>query len=487
MRSVADIHDDIQKRHAKASSAKFHYFFTQWLKFENNSEDLFNARGEDSETYLEYRLHEQHVEEASAIFDVILTHWKETEQENKIYAYLTVEDKDGNGIWHYLAATLREHEGKATLRMARALLSMDIDFSRRNRLGQSPLSKMLLPSPRWQSLNALIQTKHLTIENIERAIAEQAKEPHKRANLMCFLFTADIEHNKGLLSQHVLKQAVQPQADSTLRASTCRLFFDYIGDKDGAPPFFKLISITNHAMFDDLMRLLMQNTAETIRTTGAVEITTRKTYGQKFLADRLLRRDAGGEGLLFKALQAQKHTHMAKITGLMHNDEMRIVKLVRGERTFKPLTIDRNSPAPNNPLLSLLLQQDEDGNTVFHHAVAQGDLRAVRSLFSGLCANDLYAILTAFPNKAGLTLIQMVQDPEGSARRLFTLAKARIISPARTKAMVDGLAAPNKDVRDYLQNQLNEILSLAQSVGRKSPPPPSFTLPALPTKPAKSA
>jgi ankyrin repeat protein len=482
MKSVADIHEDIQTRHQKASSGRFGHFFLQWIKFNENSDDLYRARGEAGETYLQYRLHLEDVEEAAVIFDTILAYWKEMEQDPRIYAYLTVEDNEGNGIWHYLAATLRRHEGKATLRMARQLLSMDIDFSRRNKLGQSPLSRMLLPDPRWQSLNALIQTKHLTIENIESAISEGTKDEQKRANLMCFLFTTDIEKNKGLLCQHILRTAIQPQADSTLRAATCRLFYDYIGEKDSAPPFFKLIDISNHAMFDDLLRLLMQNTIETVTTMGASDVATRKTYAQLLLAKRILRRDAAGEGLLFKTLASKKYTHLAKISSLMRNDELKIVHMVRGERVRKPVTVDKTSPAPENPLLSLILQQDRDGNTVFHYAVTSDDLRAIRYLLAGLAPNDMHAIITALPNKIGLSLMDLATDPEGSKKKLFVAAKANVISQSRAKIMVTGLSLSKGEVRDYLVKELNEIQELAKSVGRKGPLPPTFTLPSKPAR-----
>lgn len=476
MRSIQDIHEDIQTRHAKAPS-RFSHFFLQWIKFNNNSDALFSARGEMGENYLQYRLGMQHVEEAAVIFDTILAYWRDVGQEARIYAYLTQEDADGNGIWHYLAATLRDHEGLATLRIARVLLSMDIDFSRRNKQGQSPLQKMLLPQPRWKSLNALIQTKHLSIENIEGAVAEQAKGDEGRNHIMSFLFSDDIEKNHGLLSQHVLRQAVQPQADTTLRASTCRLFFDYLDEKTGAPAFFKLIGISNHAMFDDLLRLLVQNTAETIATTGAADVTTRKAYAQMYLSKRLLRRDRNGEGLLFKALAFSKHSHMAKISSMLRNDDLVITTLVRGEMVRKPVTVDKTSLAPTNPLLSLLLQQDEDGNTVFHQAVARGDLQSLKSLLAGLAPNDLYALIRSFPNKAGVTLAMMVADADTAKKRLFKAAMDKMIAPSRAKAMADGLANVDGDVRDFLLARVKEIDELAKSVGRKGPLPPSFKVP----------
>ncbi|PKU23630.1 hypothetical protein [Telmatospirillum siberiense] len=475
MRTVADIHEDITARQAKVSG-KFGYFFVQWIKFRDHSDRLYEARGENGETYLQFRLMQNHVVESAAIFETVLTHWKETDQEARIFNFLNSEDTNGNGIWHYLADTLREHEGVSTLKIARTLLAMDIDFSRRNRLGISPLSKMLLPAPRWQSLNALIQTKHLSIENIEGAINERSKDQAQRNHLMTMIFTSDIEDNRGLLSQHVLHQAVQPQADITLRAATCRLFFEYVDVEQGGTAFFKLISIANHAMFDDLMRLLIHNTAETVNSMGAPDVATRKSYGQAYLAKKLLRRDKRGENVLFKALFAGKHNHMRKISSLLHNDNLAMRTTFRGETVRKDLVVDKASPAPCNPLLSLLLQQDVEGNTVLHHTILRNDVQALKWLFSGLAPNDMYAIIKSFPNRYGLTLLGMVQ-PEIVKAKLGHAMAAKAISPQRAKEIFVALNGADQDLKDYLDARLKEIDELATLVGRKEPLPPSFQLP----------
>lgn len=476
MTTVEAIHADIKKRLEKYSG-KFSHFFAQWIKFGDNSTALFEARGKQGETYLQFRLSFQHVDSAAAIFETMISHWQEIGQPERIFAYLIHEDQDGNGIWHYLASTLHEHEGLATLRMARTLLSMDIDFSRRNKLGQSPLSKMLLPEPRWQSLNALIQAKHLSIENIETAISEQSKEDTARNQFMSYLFASDIEENRGLLTQHVLHQAIQPQADTSLRAATCRLFFDYLDEKNNSPAFFKLIGIANHAMFDDLIRLLVQNTMETINQTGVADVTTRKAYAQMFLSKRLLQRDRMGEGALVKALAAGKYTHMAKLTSLLRNDDLSYNAMVRGETVRKPVAIDKTSLAPTNPLLSLLLQPDVDGNTIFHWATARSDLQALKRLLAGVASNDLYAIITALPNAAGVTLYQMITAPEAAKQRIIKAAVDKAMVPSRAKQMVDGISALDGDVRDFLAARATEVLELAKSVGRNGPLPPSFRLP----------
>lgn len=474
MFSVSLIHEDIMSRFAKMSS-RFGHFFVQWIKFNNNSDRLFKAIGDRGENYLQYRLSESHVDASAAIFDVITHYWKEIDKEDWVFSYLNHEDQDGNGIWHYLADTLRQHEGAATLKMARALLAMDIDFSRRNKNGQSPLYKMLVPAPRWQSLNALLQTKHLSIENIEQAVAEGAPGETERNHIMTMIFSRDIEDNRGLLSQHVLRQAVQPQADGTLRAATCRLFFDYTDVETGSTAFFKLIGIANHAMFDDLMRLLMQSTTETVSQMAAPDTSTRKSYAQIYLAKKLLRRERTGRGVLFKTLFAAKHMHMRKITSLLYNDNIAIKQTVRGETVRKDVVIDKDSPAPNNPLLSLLLQQDMDGNTVMHHAVMRADLQALKGLFSGLPPNDIYAIIRSVPNKMGLSLLALTQ-PEAVKARLSQMVAAKRLTPDRAMNFLRTLPADNADVEGFLKANVAEVEDLAKSMGRKEPLPPTFQI-----------
>jgi hypothetical protein len=460
------------------SGGRFSYFFLQWMKFQDNSDRLFMARGDDGQSYLHFRLAKNDVLEAAAIFDTMISHWTEKEQQSRIYDYLNIEDKDGNGIWHYLADTLRENEGAATLKMARTLLSMDIDFSKRNREGVSPLTKMLLPTPRWQGLNALIQTKHLSIENIEAAVNIRAKDTVERHHLMSMIFTSDIEENKGLLSQHVLRQAVQPQADVTLRAATCRLFFEYVDIETGGTAFFKLISIANHAMFDDLIKLLINNTAETVNNMPAPDAATRKNFAQQHLARMLLRRDRRGEGVLFKAVFAGKPAHMSKITSLLHNDNLVVRIQQRGETVRQDVIVSKTSPAPSNPLLSLLLQQDVDGNTVMHHAVLRNDLQSLKLMLSGIAPNDMYAIIKSLPNRAGLTL-QILTQPEVAKARLGAAAMKNLIPSVRAKEMFMALTRIDADMKGWLDARMKEIDELAASVGRKEPLPPTFQLPGM--------
>lgn len=474
--ALSVIDDDIQARYAR-NMGKFASFFLNWIKFDENSARLFAAVGGNGENYLQLRLRQHDVIEAMVVMDTARAYWREQNQPERIHGFLNHEDSDGNGIWHYLADTLRRNEGRETLRMATTLLKLDVSFARLNRNGVSPLGKMLLPTPKWQSLNALIATKHLTMSDIERAVAEQAKEKPILAHFMTTIFASDLADNRGLLSQHLLKQSVAAQTDADLRAATCRLFFDYVDASDGTTAFFKLIAATNHGMFDDLLRLLLQNTEETLAGMAPPDVATKKAYRQMILCRRLLLRDKKGEGILFKALAAGKHAHMRKLTSLMLNDDLVVRKLVRGEPVRQALTVEKSSPAPSNPLLSLLLQRAGDGDTVFHRALGSGDQAALEGFFYNMPSNDVFAIMTALPNRAGLTLVDLCA-PEKAKAKLLRAGQAGRIDAAAAKAELRAALAVPPEAVAFVTRRIAEIEALAADTAHATaaPLPPSFDL-----------
>jgi hypothetical protein len=332
---------------------------------------------------------------------------------------------------------------------------------------------MLVPQPRWRSVNALIQTKHLSIENIERALAEKARDEDRKSAMMSALFKGDLANNRGLLSQHVLKQSLMPQADRSQRDATCRLFFDFIDPQDGSSAFFKLITVANQGMFEDLLRLLMRSTEETVLAMGPPDVVTKKAYRQVLICRKLLRRDSQGEGVLFKGLQAGKHHHLRKLCSLLLNDEVCIKKLVRGEPVRQPIPVDPTSPAPTNPLLSILLQRDGDGNTVFHHAMLLGDQPVLEGFFYGLPSNDIYAIITAVPNGWGITLVDLT-DPETAKAKLVRAVKIGLLAKSRGQEMLAAIDAVPSEVTDYILKKMDEIESLASDTKGGKPVAPNF-------------
>jgi len=475
--TIAALDADVTARLAK-TAAKFGSFFLNWIKFQDNSDKLYAAIGDNGENYLQFKLSQNNVEAAAAILEISKAYWEEKQQAKRVYTFLNHEDGEQNGIWHYLADCLRGNEGRETMKMARTLLALDVDFSRANRAGISPLGKILMPTPKWQSLNALIQTKHLSLEHIDRAVAERAKEEQIRAHFMSMIFASDLAENKALLSQHVLKQSVAPQASKTLRETTCRLFFDYRNVKDGATAFLKLISITNDGMFEDLLNLLQQNVEETIAGMGVSDVATKKAYRQVLLCRRLLKRDKNLQGVLLKALYAKKHGHMRKMVSLFFHDDLHIKKLVRGEPVRQDVPVDTTSPAPTNPLLSLLMQRDKENNTIFHSAMLENDLRAFGLCLFGLPSNDVYAILNRVPNGYGLTLVDLL-NPEKVRLNMSAAVQAGLTDPQQAKDFIAKCEAIDKEMGEAITNKLQEINDLAETSRTGKPPEPNFDVKKL--------
>ena len=469
--SIESIHGEISQRLSRGNG-RFDKILANWVKFEDNGERLFKARGISGETYLLNRLGSYEIKNSQAIIDVIQIIWDQT----RIDAFLNTEDSEGNGVWHYLADNLRRNEGRDTLKMAHALLEFDVNFTRRNKEGISPLGKMLLPEPKWQSINALIQTRHLQIGNVEGAIAEHAKgDEKKKASMMSGLFQTDLSENRALLTQHVLKQATKSNQDAEHRRATCRLFFDYIDNRDGSTAFFKLIKVANTSMFEDLLRILLSDTEDKVQSMAPPDVATKKAYRQAVLCKRLLKTDRRGESVLFYCLREKKLTFLQKMTGFLVNDEIAIKKRQRGEEVRSPITIDKNSPAPANPLLSALLHRNRRGDTLFHLAARKGDRAALEAFCFGLPSNDIHAIFTRLPDCAGLTLADLTQVQLVKAK-LTQAVKTGRVKKDTAQALLKEIVQSEKEAADFIASKKNEIEELASDTTGGTPLAPNFDI-----------
>jgi hypothetical protein len=467
--SVETLHGEIMARLEKGAG-NFRNLFANWIKFEDNGERLLKARGAKGETYMLARLADYEVSRALAVFEIAMAFW----DEERFALYINAEDTDGNGIWHYLADNLRLNEGRDTLKIAHLLIRLDVDFARRNKYGISPLGKMLVPDPKWQSINALIQTKHLQIANVEAAVAEQAKgDQAKLATMMCALFTSDLEDNRALLSQHVLKQAVQSSTDKEQRQATCRLFFDYVNAQDGTTAFHKLLGHANHAMFEDLLGLLLQQTEETVMGMSPPDVATKKVYRQAVLCRRLLKRDKAQRTLFVHCLLLGRLDYLRRLAGLLINDDLAIKKLVRGEPQPQPVVIDKTSPAPHNPLLSALLARDRRGDTLVHLTLLCNARDGLEACMQGLASNDVHAILTKVPDAAGCAPVEML-DLEKVKARLGRAVKAGRMSVEVANARLKRLGRIDKEMATYLRDKIAEIESLASDTTGGTPVAPNF-------------
>ncbi len=469
--SIESIHSEITQR-LERGNGRFDKILSNWIKFEDNSDRLYKARGLSGENYLLNRLGAYEIKNAQWILSTISDTW----DQQSIDTFLNSEDAEGNGVWHYLADNLRRNEGKDTLRMAHTLLQFDINFTRRNKQGISPLGKMLLPEPKWQSINALIQTRHLQIGNIEAAIAEHAKgDDRKKASMMSWLFQKDLSANRALLSQHILKQATKSNQDAEHRRATCRLFFDYVDERDGTTAFFKLIRVANRGMFEDLLRILLLDTEDTVQYMAPPDVATKKAYRQAVLCKRLLKLDRRGESVLFHCLHNGALEFLRKMTGFLVNDEIAMKKRVRGEEVRTPITIDKNAPAPANPLLCALLHRNRRGDTLFHIAARKGDREALEAFCFGLPSNDIYAIFTRLPDAAGLTLADLTEMQQVKAKLTQAVKNGKLKKDA-AQAFLKEIANANKDGADFILSKKSEIEELASDTTGGAPLAPNFDL-----------
>jgi hypothetical protein len=231
-------------------------------------------------------------------------------------------------------------------------------------------------------------------------------------------------------------------------------------------------------MFEDLLNLLQQNVDETVTGMAAPDVVTKKAYRQVLLCRRLLRRDKNLQGVLMKALYAQKYGHMRKMVSMLLHDDMHIKKSVRGELVRQDIPVDQTSPAPTNPLLSLLLQRDRENNTIFHASMLENDLRALGMCLFGLPSNDVYAILTRVPNGYGLTLTDLLNADKVKAN-LMAAMKAGLVDQARAKEFLQKCTAIDKEMREAIDTKLQEISELAETSRNGKPPEPNFDVKKL--------
>jgi hypothetical protein len=169
---------------------------------------------------------------------------------------------------------------------------------------------------------------------------------------------------------------------------------------------------------------------------------------------------------------------MRKMVSLLLHDDMHIKKSVRGELVRQDIPVDQTSPAPTNPLLSLLLQRDKENNTIFHAAMLENDLRALGICLFGLPSNDVYAILTRVPNGYGLTLVDLLNADKVKAN-LMAAMKAGLLDQEQAKEFLQKAKAIDKEMRESIENKLQEISELAETSRNGRPPEPNFDVKKL--------
>ncbi|MBV8168423.1 MAG: hypothetical protein JO021_16635 [Alphaproteobacteria bacterium] len=472
---------EIRTRFARRTDA-LESFLGQWIKLDESQAMFFAARGNDGENYLQYLLAAADIPMALGVSRMCGGFAGTTDSE-RIEAFLNNIDRGGNDMWHYLAANLTESEDEDSLEIAKLLIQLEIDYCRKNDKDESPLARLLIPEPKWQSVNSMLRAKTLTLNEIEISFPERvAHEPQLRAEIMTGIFFSDIESNQGRLIQHMLEQALSPKMENAERAKIAEVFFDYAGGKRVETVLMRLVESELKDVLERLLLLLQRVAEESTAAAAATDLQLAKGQQQVFLYRRLGRRNRVFQSLMHKCIAADKPNYITSILGMLRNED--IVVLRRNGRSESGdreiLVIDKTSPAPANPAMSLVLQQDVRGNTPFHAAVLASKLDCLRKIFFGLSLIDTYAIIKRIPNRYGLTVADLM-SPKDAYGKLSVEIKAGRLTVEDAQAMLNTIKVGDRRVHEYMAEAMRKAEDVIARTGGAKVAKPTFDLARIPT------
>lgn len=478
--ALAALDTDIRTRFAKRTG-ELEAFLHQWIRLDESQKAFFEARGKADENYLQFVLSRGDIAMSLAIARMASLYAESTDSE-RVLGFLNHIDRDGNDIWHYLADNLTSQEDEDSLEIAKLLIQLEIDFSRKNDDGESPLGRLLVPEPKWQSINSLLHAKTLSVEEMEEAFPTRIQENQTvKAELMTSIFVTDLMMNDARLTQHVLYNAMHPKTERDGRASVARVMFEYVGGKRSESVLMRVMETDKKEVLEKLLELLQRCAEEYYAPMAAGDLQLAKASHQLYIYRRIARRNRIFQNVLSKAITADRAPYISEVLRLLRNEELVVLKRTpQGGQEREVLTVDKNSPAPHNPCMSLLLQQDARGNLPFHSAVLAGRLDCLRKLFFGLSLVDAYTILARIPNRYNLTVSDLlaVRDTHG---KLSAEIKAQRISLEDAQAILQAVKQVDPRIVEFLQEALKKATDVIQRTGGASAAKPTFDLARIPT------
>ena len=478
--AIEALDTEIKTRFARRTGS-LDKFLNEWIKLDESQQMMFGAHGLNGENYFQYKLAHNDSEMALALARMCEFFAQSTDAE-KVIGFLNQIDNSGNDIWHYLAGCLATNEDDDALTIAKILIQLEIDYVRKNDDDESALSKLLLPEVRWKSINSMNEVKRITIDEIENAFSDAVNaNAAMKQEIVNNIFSSDLKDNEARLMTSIIGQAMAPQAERDVRDHAMKLMFEYIGGNRRENLFMKIAESEYGDLFDTCMNLLVSSAEYATREIMARDAQWAKAAQQSYFYKRLALRNRGRQNALMKAIIGDKPKHVGAIMGMFTNESLVLVKKnSRGETIKDDVTIDGESPAPNNPFLSYVLQLDGRGNTAFHTSVLLGREDCLRKLFHGLSLMDSYMIITRIPNKYGLVVADAI-DPQRGLRKLAIELKAGRVQQQEAQQIAGMLKASKRDIKDYLQDVIARCEVVFERTGGLSEAKPTFDLKRIPT------
>lgn len=415
---------------------------SEWVKDRHGQDMLFGSRGAKGETYLQHLLAVKDHEIAEALVatcGVLL----ESTIASRVLEFLNQADGDGNGVWHYLALASEQDDNPAWLRLIEALARLQIDIKRKNAGGDNAVVFFTTPKPRWTALNTLAQLDVLTVEELVGAFSLGPGED-ERSRRLGNVLVADIADNQGAFCQALISHADNASTTRRERAACVRAFFQCAGGETGDTGFLKLLETDLGVPVERLATVVQANAAE---ESGGARGTAKH---QAWLYKRIVRPNRLLYGPLAKAVIANRPGHIAVLQGLLSNEDL-------------SLMIDEASAAPNNPWLSLMLQQDALGNLPLHTAVMWGRPECFNRLIGDISMTDLNLMLRAVPNRFNLTVVDLSLPAAAQAKLGMEIQAKRVtVEAAQT------IFAQIQKFHHLTQKPLNELVKKATEGAAKA-------------------
>lgn len=456
-------------------------FLKEWIRLDASRALLFGAYGVLGENYLQYNLANGDLDMAAAIVTMCSELADSTGAEG-VAGFLNHVDSQGNDIWHYLADNLVAREDEKALTIARNLTHLEISYLRKNTDDETALGRLLMPEVKWQSVNSMLLVKPLSILELEAALPARIldNEPVRR-EILTGIMSLDITANGAALCAHFLKYALSPRADGEEREAVLRVMFDYVGGAR-ADTVFQLLMETDHRLLVDMALQFLHSMAEAACLSLAGDMALSKSRQQIYLYRRLSMRNKLFHTALSKAVIAGKLHPVVGILDLVRNEDVAVSRRTpQGQTTRETLIIDKTSPSPSNPALSLLLAQDVRGNMPLHLAVLGSNIDCVKKLLFGLSPVDSYVFLRRIPNRYGLTVMDLLTLKAAHAK-LAVEVKSQRLALEEAQRILGRLKQIDPAIASLLTDMVTKIEAILQRSG-SSPESvrPSFDLKRVPT------
>lgn len=471
---------EITTRFAKRTGS-LERFLNEWLKLDSSQDMLLGAVGVEGENYFQHILAKNDIHMGLALAN-ICGYFAQTEISDRIIAFMNHTDRRGNDLWHYLASCLTNAETEEGLQIAKTLIDLEISFTRKNEDDETALSKLLLPEPRWKSINSMNAAKELTIDDLEQAFSEAIHGNEAlQQEIMVNVFSSDLSDNDALLTTTILRTALSSQSEREDRARAARLFFAAIGGPRRETVFMRTPDVDQPKIFETLVDLLVKVIEDETRETAARDGAMAFAQQQVKLYRKLSTRNRSAQNILIKAVIADRPKLISTITSLLKNENLMVArKDERGETIRANVTVDEKSPAPQNPALSMLLQLDARGNTAYHTAAFLSRLDCLKRLFGNLSMMDSYMIASKIPNRYGVT-VQDTIDAKVVMQKIGAQLRAGKINQSDANQLVGLARRQHREVKEFLGEMIARAAETIERTGGLSEAKPTFDLKRIPT------